>query len=361
MVTISLCMIVKNEEEVIGRCLASVKDVVDEINIIDTGSTDKTKDIVKEYTDRIFDFEWIGDFAAARNYSFEQATSDYILWLDADDIFTDENREKLKVLKETLESAIDAVSMNYNLSHDAEGNVITTLRRYRLVKKENNYIWVGSVHEFLAVSGNLFDSEVAVSHMPLSHDSNRNIRIYEKMLKDEQPFSARDTFYFANELKDHARYGEAIIQYDTFLDSKLGWIEDNIRACFNLADCYSFLEDKEMAFKSSLRSLQYDVPRPEVCCRIGFYFMDQNKNKEAIHWYEKAISYKNELKLSFQNKSFSTWLPHLQLCVLYHRLNQLKKSYEHNEMALKYNPTNQTIINNKKYFEDNVNLEEKTF
>lgn len=53
--------------------------------------------------------------------------------------------------------------------------------------------------------------------MPLSHDSDRNIRIYEKMLKDDQPFSARDTFYFANELKDHARYEEAITQYDSFL------------------------------------------------------------------------------------------------------------------------------------------------
>ncbi|MER2072437.1 MAG: glycosyltransferase family 2 protein, partial [Psychrobacillus sp.] len=88
MITISLCMIVKNEEEVIGRCLASVKDIVDEINIVDTGSTDQTKEIVKQYTNRIFDFKWIDDFAAARNYSFEQATKEYILWLDADDVFT---------------------------------------------------------------------------------------------------------------------------------------------------------------------------------------------------------------------------------------------------------------------------------
>ena len=87
MVTISLCMIVKNEEDVIGRCLDSVSDLVDEINIVDTGSTDRTKEIVAKYTDRIFDFEWIDDFSAARNFSFQQATRQYILWLDADDIF----------------------------------------------------------------------------------------------------------------------------------------------------------------------------------------------------------------------------------------------------------------------------------
>lgn len=74
MVTISLCMIVKNEEEVIGRCLESVKNLVDEINIVDTGSTDNTKKIVEPFTDRIFDFQWIDNFAAARNFSFQQAT-----------------------------------------------------------------------------------------------------------------------------------------------------------------------------------------------------------------------------------------------------------------------------------------------
>lgn len=64
MISISLCMIVRNEEEVIGRCLESVKDIVDEINIVDTGSTDNTKQVVAQYTDRIFDFKWIHHFAA---------------------------------------------------------------------------------------------------------------------------------------------------------------------------------------------------------------------------------------------------------------------------------------------------------
>lgn len=59
-------MIVKNEEEVLARCLDSVKDIVDEINIVDTGSTDRTVEIAKEYTDRVFFFEWIGNFAAKK-------------------------------------------------------------------------------------------------------------------------------------------------------------------------------------------------------------------------------------------------------------------------------------------------------
>lgn len=77
MITISLCMIVKNEEDVLARCLESVKDVVDEIIIVDTGSTDKTKTIAKEFTDKVYDFKWVNHFAKARNFAFSKAKMDY--------------------------------------------------------------------------------------------------------------------------------------------------------------------------------------------------------------------------------------------------------------------------------------------
>ncbi|MDE5995713.1 MAG: glycosyltransferase family 2 protein, partial [Eubacterium sp.] len=91
MATISLCMIVKNEEKVLARCLESIKNAVDEIIIADTGSTDNTKEIAKKYTDKIYDFEWVDDFSKARNFSFSKASKDYIMWLDADDIISKEN------------------------------------------------------------------------------------------------------------------------------------------------------------------------------------------------------------------------------------------------------------------------------
>jgi len=78
MITISLCMIVKNEERILARCLDSVKDLVDEIIIVDTGSADATKRIAAEYTDKIYDFTWIDDFSAARNFAFSKASKEYI-------------------------------------------------------------------------------------------------------------------------------------------------------------------------------------------------------------------------------------------------------------------------------------------
>ena len=91
-------MIVKNENLVLENCLNSVKDLVDEIIIVDTGSTDNTKEIAKKYTDKIYDFKWVDDFSKARNYSFSKATKDYILWLDADDYLAE---------KETLQKIND--------------------------------------------------------------------------------------------------------------------------------------------------------------------------------------------------------------------------------------------------------------
>ena len=71
-ITISLCMIVRDEEETIARCLETVEKIVDEIIVVDTGSVDRTKEIVEKYTSNIYDFQWIDDFAAARNFLFQK-------------------------------------------------------------------------------------------------------------------------------------------------------------------------------------------------------------------------------------------------------------------------------------------------
>ena len=74
MITISLCMIVKNEEKKLERCLSSYAPLMDEIIVVDTGSTDKTKEIASRFTDKIYDFEWINDFSAARNFAFSPSS-----------------------------------------------------------------------------------------------------------------------------------------------------------------------------------------------------------------------------------------------------------------------------------------------
>ena len=109
---LSVCMIVKNEQEILERCLNCVKKFADEIIIVDTGSSDKTVSIAKQFTDKVYHFDWCDDFAKARNFSFEKASLDYICWLDADD-FIDEENIKTQILKQMFLCAnMECVLMN---------------------------------------------------------------------------------------------------------------------------------------------------------------------------------------------------------------------------------------------------------
>ncbi|TNJ66207.1 glycosyltransferase family 2 protein [Paenibacillus hemerocallicola] len=350
MITISLCMIVKNEEDTLPRCLSSVAGIADEIIIVDTGSTDRTESEAKKFTDLVYRFEWIDDFAAARNYAFSLATQAYILWLDADDVLKPDDRLKFLELKKRLDPSVDAVSMELILSEDRYGNVSARLRRNRLVKRERQFRWIGAVHEYLEVYGNILNGDIAVTHRSVRHDSDRNINIYEKRLAAGERFSPRDLYYYANELKDHGRLKEAAARYDEFLVGGLGWIEDNIAACGKLADCYHGLRDKKNELASALRSFEYGAPRAEFCCRLGYSFLQANDVRTAIFWYELAAGMKPASDgWGLSSPICSTWLPHLQLCVCYDRLGDFESAFRHNEAARGYNPDHPGILHNRNY------------
>jgi len=352
-IKISLCMIVRDEEDTLGRCLDSVKELCDEIVVVDTGSADRTKEIASKYTDRIIDFTWIDDFAAARNFAFSQATMDYILWLDADDVIESSDREKFMELKKNLDPGYDFVSMPYHVAFDSYGAVSFSYRRNRLVKRDKNFRWIGAVHEYLEVSGNVYYSDVCVTHKRISHGiSNRNLIIYEKRKSRGEPFTPRDLYYFANELSDHKLYDRAVEVYQEFLATGQGWVEDNIAACGKLADCYHALGDKDKQLKYIYKSFDYAPPRAEFCCRLGFHFLHAKRYEQAAFWYKLATQLEKPADCSgFMYEACWTWLPHLQLCVCYDRLGKHALAYAHNEIARGYSPENRQILYNKEYLE----------
>ncbi|PEF60403.1 glycosyltransferase family 2 protein, partial [Bacillus cereus] len=221
MITISLCMIVKNEEETLHRCLQSIEGIPDEIIIVDTGSTDRTKEIAKKWTPHVLDFTWRDDFSAARNASFQPATQDYILWLDADDILLPEDRQKLLLLKQSLHPQVDAVSMIYHVLFDENNNPITSTRRYRLIKRCKNVKWHGIVHEDLQLSAGFRyeESDIVVTHKKMQTASDRNLKIYEQAKKQGKTWTAHDIFHYARELQVHKRYQDALRMYERFLET----------------------------------------------------------------------------------------------------------------------------------------------
>lgn len=147
----------------------------------------------------------------------------------------------------------------------------------------------------------------------------------------------------------HQRFLEAINHYTSFLESTKGTADEHIEACLNLADCYQQLHDTKQATQAILQSLLYDRPRPETCCRIGHFFMEQMKNKEAIYWYSQALQQPIEQTMGIQKHVYSTWLPHFQLSLLYNRLRLFENAHQHNEAARKYKPKDQRILENRTY------------
>lgn len=361
LVTISLCMIVKNEEDVLARCLETVKDIVDEINIVDTGSTDRTVEIAKEYTDRVYFFEWTGNFADARNESFRHATKDYIFYIDADDVLLEEDQKKLKELKESLDPSVDSVSMFYDAGTDEYGNVTLRYRRNRLVKRARNFLWKGDCHNYLEVYGKIINSDIAIKHKKISHSTGRNLNIYQTKIDRGDIFSARDYFYYGNELRENGHYEKAIESYDQNLSIKEGWIEDKVYSCINKADCYRFLGDLDNELKSLFQSFVYSkTPRPEACSRIGYNFQRKREYKNAIYWYSIAAQSEADTnQWSFTYPAYYTWYPHLQMCVCYYNLGDFQNSYEHNEKAYSYRPNDERILHNKKLLEDKLNINSK--
>ena len=139
-------MIVKNEEKVLPRILKPMKEIVDKILICDTGSTDRTKEIIRGFTAEVYDFPWKNDFSAARNFISEKVSTDYWMWLDADDIVSEPEQKKIQRLKEELDDDTAIVMMKYSMGFDKTGSPSLSYYRERLIKNHEGFCWQGKVH-----------------------------------------------------------------------------------------------------------------------------------------------------------------------------------------------------------------------
>ena len=290
MIEISVCMIIKNEEDVLARCLNCVKQFADEMIIVDTGSDDQSRKIAETYTDKVFDFVWCDDFSKARNFAFEKATKDFRMWLDADDVILDEDIQKIKDLKQRLTLDVDIVLMKYHTAFDQDENPIFTYYRERLINANSHFKWQGVIHEVIPLIGKLQYEDIAITHRK-EHvaDPDRNIKIFEGLIQKGVSFSPREQFYYARELYYHQRYAEAIDQFQAFLNGKQGWIENNIDACEMMGYCCYYVNREEDALRCYFESFLYDVPRAELCCDIGQHLFDRGQWMQAMYWFEAAI------------------------------------------------------------------------
>ena len=306
-------MIVKNEEKLLKRCLDSIYDLMDEIVIVDTGSTDRTKEIAAKYTDKIYDFEWVNDFSAARNFAFSKAGCDYIYTADADEELDEENRQRFQVLKENLDEQIEIVQMMY-CNELVDGSVYNYEKELRpkLYKRLRNLVWIDPVHEIVRTSPVVFDSDIEILHRPQSLHTDRDLEIFERLIEKAEAeknngvlqensldgemrnaasyMSVRLLSMYEKELykSDNIEHFKKAIPYFVSL-SEESWDEEEELLCIYsiLVKGYRLLGDVTGMFQYAIKAIAMGGCS-EIAYELGLYFEAIGNNEEANMWFYNA-------------------------------------------------------------------------
>lgn len=350
--SISLCMIVKNEEHSLGACLESVKGIFDEIIVVDTGSQDGTVELAKRFTDKVYFFEWCDDFSAARNYSLSLAASDYAMWLDADDVILPHDRELLKkTVFELGKLKPDVVFMPYNVGFDENGKVTLSFQRERIIKTGKGLWFEGEIHEAIPPFGRMIYSQAAVTHRKTHvNEPGRNLRIFEKMVDEGKRLSPRHKYYFARELSWAGRLTDALGYYKSVIEDNAAWSENRISACAEGAAILSGMGRNFEALEMLKQALAIGSLRADVACELGGIYLLLGDLERAKHWYLAALEARTDG--GFVTEDQKGFIPLIQLCVIHDRLGDLDKAYEFNERAGKIKPDDQSYLYNKRYFKE---------
>lgn len=292
MITISLCMIVKNEEKILDRCLSTVADLVDEIIIADTGSTDATREIARRYTEKVYDFKWTDDFSAARNFVFSKAGMEYIYSADADEVLSEENRERFRQMKETLLPEIEIVQMKYG-NQLQYGTVYNFDEEYRpkLFKRRREFVWEDPIHEIVRLEPVVYDSDIVITHLQEGSHAKRDLANFHKNCSAGRRLSKRLHDLYARELmiagdpEDFARAAPFFMASaaDVNRDS-----QEITQACCVAAKAARLTGDIVAFFKYTTKGLAGEECS-EICCELGLFYESAGDFEEAVIWYYNAV------------------------------------------------------------------------
>jgi glycosyltransferase involved in cell wall biosynthesis len=289
---LTVCMIVRNEATVLGRCLDSLAGIYDELCIVDTGSSDDTLAIARQYGAQVQSVEScngrdgkILDFAAARNAALAMAGGDWILQIDADEVLCSGHE---RILRHVRANKADQVGVLMQ----SNGARWTSGRLFRRV--EGSY-YRSRVHEYLVYSGRFVkDNAILIDNRQQKQgkesSAERNIRLLHLATQDE-PDEARNYHYLGNEYRDAHHFDEAIACYSTAL-SKNNYQVARFHTAYYLAVCYLLKSDWPRALGSAFQALQIDPRYAEAHCLIADIYSSMGQNAFARQWYLSALTVK---------------------------------------------------------------------
>lgn len=347
---ISLCMIVKNEEKNIRRCLESVQGIVDEMVIVDTGSTDKTIEIARSFGAKIIQVPWEDDFSKARNASLDAATGEWFLIMDADDQLASGDKDRVRKLAENPEvEAYFFETLSY-VGERAGIDVIINLN-IRLVRNRKEYRFSGRIHEQLVISimQNRPGAKMKTENIKVYHygyldtevnekeKRQRNIAILEKQLA-EYPEDYFSYFNMGNEYFALGDYREALKYYHKAYDHLVPYMGFTSKLFIRMVMSLDELGEYEKALALIDEGLRYYPEYTDLVFFKGSIYHKQGRFSLALQAFEKCLEMGEAPPHVAFVAGVGTYRPHYALGEIYMQLQDWDKANHHYNMSLKIAP-----------------------
>lgn len=298
MQSISVCIIAKNEESRIEQCLLSVKPYDFEIVVVDTGSTDRTKEIAKRYADKVLDFAWCDDFSAARNFSLREASHNWIFMLDCDETVKNLDLEELTYFRKHLSDSVGSVSRENLVTENGTLTLNNTDYTERFFDRRL-YRYTGMIHEQLTpIRGHDFPNyllkttilhtgyDMTDAERDAKYQRNYTLLLKQLALEPDNPYLYYQLGKSCEILKDYARACEYYDKGLTFdLDPELAYVQAMVVSYGN-ALLYCGNAETALGFEGI-----YD----EFCTVTDFVYLMGNIYREnamyeqALEQYQKVI------------------------------------------------------------------------
>lgn len=339
-------MIVKNEERVLARCLDSLKGIGDEIIIVDTGSTDRTREIAARYTDQIYDYVWRDDFADARNFAFSKAKMEFIYSADADEVLDEENRKRFLDLKRLRMEEIEIVQMKYT-NQLSMGTTYNFDQEYRpkLFRRLRTFLWTEPVHEMVRLDPVVYDSEIEICHMPEQNHAGRDFHIYDRVLKRGERLSERLLHMYAKELFFSGKkedFVQAIPAFERMKRDETRSADEMNYIIAVLSKAYRLLGKIHEFFRGMVHAVASD-PCSEICYELGEYFFEKKEYEEAVIWFYNAAFTTG----AFLNIHYQGDYPRKRLMECYGALGRTEEELHYRTLWQEWKPDEQQLANHK--------------
>ena len=351
--TLSLCMIVRDEEEMLPRCLAAVAPAVDEIIIVDTGSQDRTIEIAREFDAMIIEREWTGSFSDARNASFDAATGDWIIYLDADEVLLSDDVERLRALTGRVwREAFYLVETSYT-GELGEGGAVTN-NALRVFRNRAHYRFEGRLHEQIGqhvpyyAAGRVEQSSVRIDHygyLGAVRDAKEKSRRNLELLKAQAAESAPSAFMHFNlgteyaVLGDHDRALTEFTRAWTLVEAGNEEGSDYVPALVQrLVTALRHCARPEEAITRARDGLRLFPGFTDLVFAQALASLSLDREDDAIAYWERCLEMGDAPARYLAASGAGTYLPRISLAELYVRRGELDRARELLEWCLAEHP-----------------------